>query len=154
MIRRPPRSTRTDTLFPYTTLFRSADRHARFRFTDQYAMRVGLEIVQGQSVAFAVMIAIWAAPDRQFQNALRTPLRRSCENAFRIITEMPAHPAEVEVVKSACIDLFKASAGQYLGHVHNTAPPLHPLLLEPRTRIMYPRDEATLPNPTTQNPMP
>src|SRR3546814_19005507 len=27
MIRRPPRSTRTDTLFPYTTLFRSACRH-------------------------------------------------------------------------------------------------------------------------------
>src|SRR3546814_9717180 len=26
MIRRPPRSTRTDTLFPYTTLFRSAGR--------------------------------------------------------------------------------------------------------------------------------
>src|SRR3546814_10964611 len=25
MIRRPPRSTRTDTLFPYTTLFRSFD---------------------------------------------------------------------------------------------------------------------------------
>src|SRR3546814_3416540 len=25
MIRRPPRSTRTDTLFPYTTLFRSTD---------------------------------------------------------------------------------------------------------------------------------
>src|SRR3546814_20869074 len=25
MIRRPPRSTRTDTLFPYTTLFRSQD---------------------------------------------------------------------------------------------------------------------------------
>src|SRR3546814_7033074 len=27
MIRRPPRSTRTDTLFPYTTLFRSASAH-------------------------------------------------------------------------------------------------------------------------------
>src|SRR3546814_9531365 len=26
MIRRPPRSTRTDTLFPYTTLFRSPDK--------------------------------------------------------------------------------------------------------------------------------
>src|SRR3546814_1885154 len=26
MIRRPPRTTRTDTLFPYTTLFRSVDR--------------------------------------------------------------------------------------------------------------------------------
>src|SRR3546814_14208729 len=34
MIRRPPRSTRTDTLFPYTTLFRSLaaefDRHVLF----------------------------------------------------------------------------------------------------------------------------
>src|SRR3546814_5427859 len=28
MIRRPPRSTRTDTLFPYTTLFRSPPRRA------------------------------------------------------------------------------------------------------------------------------
>src|SRR3546814_12363739 len=27
MCRRPPRSTRTDTLFPYTTLFRSARNH-------------------------------------------------------------------------------------------------------------------------------
>src|SRR3546814_4625116 len=27
MIRRPPRSTRTDTLFPYTTLFRSRPRY-------------------------------------------------------------------------------------------------------------------------------
>src|SRR3546814_5082201 len=29
MIRRPPRSTRTDTLFPYTTLFRSDVQHRR-----------------------------------------------------------------------------------------------------------------------------
>src|SRR3546814_7633116 len=29
MIRRPPRSTRTDTLFPYTTLFRSRRRPVR-----------------------------------------------------------------------------------------------------------------------------
>src|SRR3546814_13123027 len=32
MIRRPPRSTRTDTLFPYTTLFRSS---CRFRQIDE-----------------------------------------------------------------------------------------------------------------------
>src|SRR3546814_12179808 len=31
MIRRPPRSTRTDTLFPYTTLFRSLPPHRRQR---------------------------------------------------------------------------------------------------------------------------
>src|SRR3546814_8773624 len=39
MIRRPPRSTRTDTLFPYTTLFRSQQRHfprhARRRYSQQ-----------------------------------------------------------------------------------------------------------------------
>src|SRR3546814_11346571 len=34
MIRRPPRSTRTDTLFPYTTLFRSGvPLHGRLRRT-------------------------------------------------------------------------------------------------------------------------
>src|SRR3546814_9250147 len=32
IIRRPPRSTRTDTLFPYTTLFRSLDVTARGRY--------------------------------------------------------------------------------------------------------------------------
>src|SRR3546814_6328062 len=31
MIRRPPRSTRTDTLFPYTTLFRSREARAAQR---------------------------------------------------------------------------------------------------------------------------
>src|SRR3546814_2183958 len=34
MIRRPPRSTRTDTLFPYTTLFRSSTRSGVLRFVD------------------------------------------------------------------------------------------------------------------------
>src|SRR3546814_2310977 len=39
MIRRPPRSTRTDTLFPYTTLFRSVyssiDHGGRYAFANQ-----------------------------------------------------------------------------------------------------------------------
>src|SRR3546814_8827867 len=38
MIRRPPRSTRTDTLFPYTTLFRSLDDlHRAKRLGDERA---------------------------------------------------------------------------------------------------------------------
>src|SRR3546814_6453205 len=43
MIRRPPRSTRTDTLFPYTTLFRSELHEGRCRpagaFPLQHALR-------------------------------------------------------------------------------------------------------------------
>src|SRR3546814_4986261 len=55
MIRRPPRSTRTDTLFPYTTLFRSARplreiehlqerRLARTRGAGQEIEAAGLEV--------------------------------------------------------------------------------------------------------------
>src|SRR3546814_3035359 len=42
MIRRPPRSTRTDTLFPYTTLFRS--RIDDFRFAEP----AGVAFVHGR----------------------------------------------------------------------------------------------------------
>src|SRR3546814_2823844 len=40
MIRRPPRSTRTDTLFPYTTLFRSGNKkvgQGRMEIVDSFA---------------------------------------------------------------------------------------------------------------------
>src|SRR3546814_14114554 len=36
MIRRPPRSTRTDTLFPYTTLFRSLDLDHRIGGVERF----------------------------------------------------------------------------------------------------------------------
>src|SRR3546814_11064965 len=44
MIRRPPRSTRTDTLFPYTTLFRSSAR----RFPSLQGVDLGQNRVDGQ----------------------------------------------------------------------------------------------------------
>src|SRR3546814_9907590 len=43
MIRRPPRSTRTDTLFPYTTLFRSA--FARFRHKHGFRVECRYETI-------------------------------------------------------------------------------------------------------------
>src|SRR3546814_6602709 len=39
MIRRPPRSTRTDTLFPYTTLFRSWQRYIREKLSKALSRR-------------------------------------------------------------------------------------------------------------------
>src|SRR3546814_8522908 len=44
MLRRPPRSTRTDTLFPYTTLFRSVEQHGA---PEGVARGVGLSIETG-----------------------------------------------------------------------------------------------------------
>src|SRR3546814_2880900 len=51
MIRRPPRSTRTDTLFPYTTLFRSdgpADRGCR-RLQQRVDRRRLHQLLRGRS---------------------------------------------------------------------------------------------------------
>src|SRR3546814_5180706 len=49
MIRRPPRSTRTDTLFPYTTLFRSPQAAERWVFADSMSTATPPE-VQGEII--------------------------------------------------------------------------------------------------------
>src|SRR3546814_11535343 len=45
MIRRPPRSTRTDTLFPYTSLFRSGHRMNPYVSNKPNVLRDGYEVV-------------------------------------------------------------------------------------------------------------
>src|SRR3546814_14829661 len=72
MIRRPPRSTRTDTLFPYTTLFRSFPRFA-----------VGSPTGRGLGPAGSTNWPIssgWAQP-----NSLASKKRQACP------TRSPAH---------------------------------------------------------------
>src|SRR3546814_11551348 len=63
MIRRPPRSTRTDTLFPYTTLFRSLPKNAqvvaldgrgRQHSSEQLAVRMEHWRGLGRDLAFLV----------------------------------------------------------------------------------------------------
>src|SRR3546814_3370879 len=67
MIRRPPRSTRTDTRFPYTTLFRSplADQvrvpalaRPGFADTDTAQRRVDVERVAADALAELAMLAV------------------------------------------------------------------------------------------------
>src|SRR3546814_13813736 len=50
MIRRPPRSTRTDTLFPYTTLFRSVVRHVGAGRRPLHAGRRAVELDQAAEI--------------------------------------------------------------------------------------------------------
>src|SRR3546814_10107858 len=61
MIRRPPRSTRTDTLFPYTTLFRS--QHLRQRAAVQ--PHVGQRLLLGQLAVAVAIIALHDGRDAQ-----------------------------------------------------------------------------------------
>src|SRR3546814_11691762 len=51
MIRRPPRSTRTDTLFPYTTLFRSRMAHM------DVAIGVGRTVVEDEALLAGASLA-------------------------------------------------------------------------------------------------
>src|SRR3546814_6939552 len=64
MIRRPPRSTRTDTLFPYTTLFRSV----------RIERVVGQRINIGDRSLAGCGIVIIAGDDERSGRVARTPL--------------------------------------------------------------------------------
>src|SRR3546814_6094067 len=56
MIRRPPRSTRTDTLFPYTTLFRSVD----LVFADPpYNLQLGGDLFRPEGVRVDAVTDDW-----------------------------------------------------------------------------------------------
>src|SRR3546814_3337483 len=65
MIRRPPRSTRTDTLFPYTTLFRSAVDHVVQAYLAQVSVRHKKIPVERQPVLqLALAVQVGFAPAR------------------------------------------------------------------------------------------
>src|SRR3546814_7699194 len=61
MLRRPPRSTRTDTLFPYTTLFRSAGI-----VLVQHMLFVGIAQAQRQFGGIAELVRCFAEEAERF----------------------------------------------------------------------------------------
>src|SRR3546814_13094381 len=70
MIRRPPRSTRTDTLFPYTTLFRSDALRPPPLGRDQplvliETQRARRDLELGRKIRNREMLAIQARRDRR-----------------------------------------------------------------------------------------
>src|SRR3546814_14617344 len=75
MIRRPPRSTRTDTLFPYTTLFRSeADRECRAGAHLQEAGEAGRRRAGGGEHRCLRAEAAGGRGPARLPRALRVPL--------------------------------------------------------------------------------
>src|SRR3546814_11040807 len=98
MIRRPPRSTRTDTLFPYTTLFRSRDhddiaaRRKRRAIVDRIgdaAGRIGAAVKIDHDRALRIGDPRWR-PDVEEQAILR--LRLVAITALRTGRAHAAHP--------------------------------------------------------------
>src|SRR3546814_13483833 len=92
MIRRPPRSTRTDTLFPYTTLFRSR--------TPAISARPELETRPRRMIAEpAASIALAAPPDRAFFAWLAIPPRHRLHPAI-LPARTPYAPLEPDLPPS------------------------------------------------------
>src|SRR3546814_15269835 len=100
MIRRPPRSTRTDTLFPYTTLFRSR-RYARARAKAGIGEALILQflkrrIVDGQPLGLEHGVAVpsQTQPAQIFKNGSDTFGPAACATyVFYAKTGLPAIPA-------------------------------------------------------------
>src|SRR3546814_1883087 len=64
MIRRPPRSTRTDTLFPYTTLFRSTIPRGPAFFDPELKGRWGAAKLAAMTKAPVIPVGMWGTEQR------------------------------------------------------------------------------------------
>src|SRR3546814_19471102 len=99
MIRRPPRSTRTDTLFPYTTLFRSPDddwmnRFMRFaedasseRLQELFARILAGEVVRPGSFGAATLRAV-SELDQSIANDFSSAWARSVGDSVDYAPEL------------------------------------------------------------------
>src|SRR3546814_8614482 len=86
MIRRPPRSTRTDTLFPYTTLFRSAHGNSRAR-------------AGPRRQALDVACTVFCRPDRALAAGTQpvvSPRRSASWHAVDRATRSEEHTSELQ----------------------------------------------------------
>src|SRR3546814_1305241 len=70
MIRRPPRSTRTDTLFPYTTLFRSDRQITLAEQAEQRRIGAKLDQPVGVELGIAAHLAALVIGDQQADDAI------------------------------------------------------------------------------------
>src|SRR3546814_10753810 len=94
MGRRPPRSTRTDTLFPYTTLFRSVRVIGQIR-----AVRSEMNVPPGARIALIVNEASAASKARL---AVHEPLVKTLARVETIAFDRPVPQGWVQDALDAC----------------------------------------------------
>src|SRR3546814_5186726 len=81
MIRRPPRSTRTDTLFPYTTLFRSD---------------CGNDLADGTGTVWTDSRPAGRRPDRHLRLVALDLLHQSADRPARLVARSEEHTSELQ----------------------------------------------------------
>src|SRR3546814_19409305 len=103
MIRRPPRSTRTDTLFPYTTLFRSETHRQMGRWLEPVPDTTGEIPRSARLHSFSTRLS--RPPDRAvLSHRGNEAWRRSCRKHGRRrndrVLECAGHPQSVWLARS------------------------------------------------------
>src|SRR3546814_1390085 len=126
MIRRPPRSTRTDTLFPYTTLFRSALRWAVSEAALRGAVVEAVNAFHVPYVGAASVMPLMLDPeefrasasalldkvvDAADASALAEPIRR-------LVVEGPASTVLVDAGRDASMLVVGARGHGEIGRAH------------------------------------
>src|SRR3546814_2615628 len=100
MIRRPPRSTRTDTLFPYTTLFRSSEQSFR-RAIRLDRRRASYRVNLAKLLAAQGRHEAAAARSEEHTSELQSLMRMSYAVFCLQKTKMPVHLTRVSIPHSA-----------------------------------------------------
>src|SRR3546814_8653750 len=128
MIRRPPRSTRTDTLFPYTTLFRSRG-DAAFALPDIH------EFPEADGYTYATRLKangpLQACISHPLTRAVGGPLnhvRRTCasfsyqagswDRKRRVVAKVDWHPGELYPRVGFIVTNLRRPAEREIGRAH------------------------------------
>src|SRR3546814_2752206 len=122
MIRRPPRSTRTDTLFPYTTLFRSVGRQFdEHLVADEHADAVLAHLAGGMTQDLVVIFQ----PDAEHGVGQQFDHVRSEEHTSELQSLMRISYAVVCLIKKIVRDIstllirqHENESSQYAGKNH------------------------------------
>src|SRR3546814_8152416 len=138
MIRRPPRSTRTDTLFPYTTLFRSD----RWRFQDRQffpdGLQGGLPLSEAQHVVRADPL-LSGAGDDDFCGGVRGAVRIDALQGLFRRHRSEEHTSELQSLMRISYAVFcLKNTNTHTNHIHTTQlhQPYEPT--QPQTLLTHP----------------
>src|SRR3546814_3338719 len=119
MIRRPPRSTRTDTLFPYTTLFRSPPD----------SPRVASSSTPGRSLRAiqpcgAFLFEGHGCGDGRSLRGKQRPLLRKRRLPPSVIGRSEEHTSELQSLMRISYAVFCLKKKKTTTHIHNLSPQL------------------------------
>src|SRR3546814_6013890 len=110
MIKRPPRSPRTDTLFPYTTLVRSLA-------LGKYP-QVSLKAAREKRDEARKKIAEGVDPGKQRREA-KIKAMTEARNTFRLVARSEEHTSELQSLMRISYDVFSLKQ-KNMTHTHRT----------------------------------